>query len=70
MKEELIARTVTKRPATGAGCCMWSPILRVDRSSDPENVAVPTKSVGAGSDETRPVLPPACGALAEKPLES
>ena len=30
MKEELIARTVTKRPATGAGCCMWSPIPRAD----------------------------------------
>ena len=70
MKEELIARTVTKRPATGAGCCMWSPILRVDRGPDPESVVVPTKSVGAGSDETRPVLPPACGTMAEKPSES
>ncbi len=70
MKEELIARTVTKRPATGAGCCMWSPILRVDRSPDPESVVVPTKSVGAGSDEKRPAMPPPCGGLAEKPSES
>ncbi len=70
MKEELIARTVRNRPATASGCCMWSPILRVDRSSAPESVAVPTNSAGTGSDEARRVTPPTSGALPENPLES
>ncbi len=70
MKEELIARAVTKRQATESGCCMWSPILRLDRSSDPESVAALTNSVGAGSNEARRVTPPSSSALPENPLES
>lgn len=69
MKEELSTRVVSKRPATKPGCCMWSPILPLDRSSDTEGVAVSTSSEGAGSNEARRDTPPS-DALAEDALES
>ena len=69
MKEELITRVVTKLPATKPGCCMWSPILPLDRGSDNEGVAAPTGSVGTGSNETRLDTPPSY-ALTEVALAS
>lgn len=69
MKEELVTRVVTKRPATKPGCCMWSPVLPLDRSSDTKGVAASTSSVGAGSDKARIDTPPS-DALAEIALES
>ncbi len=69
MKEELITRVVTKRPATKPGCCMWSPVLPLDRSSDTGGVADRTSSEDAGSNEGRREPLPS-GALAETALES
>lgn len=69
MKKELITRVVTKRPATKPGCCMWSPILPIDRSSATENVAALTSPVLTGSNEPRLDTPPS-DALTEVALES
>lgn len=69
MKEELITRVVTKHPGTKTGCCMWSPILPIDRSSDTEHAAVPTSPVRTGSNEARHDTPPS-DAAAEVALES
>lgn len=53
MKEELSERAVTKRLATKPGCCMWSPILPIDRSADAENALAPTSLVRTDSNEAR-----------------
>lgn len=64
MKEESIAHVVTKLPATRSGCCMWSPILSIDRSSDAVGVAV-----GTGSNKAVLDTPPN-NALDECSVES